>query len=180
MARVLDLEGFTVDDLASTPDDGHRYELLDGLLLVTPAPGVAHQTAVGALLVLLHAAMPEGHLVLPAPFALRINEHTEVQPDLIVAPRKAFGEQHLDQVPDLVVEVLSPTTRRVDLGAKMETYAEFGIPHYWVVDPREPMRVSEYRLYSAVTRYRLVQDADKVFTTDVPFPVSFDVRTLLD
>jgi Uma2 family endonuclease len=178
VGRVLDPEGFTVDALDQFPDDGYRYELLDGMVLMTPAPGFAHQTAVVRLLVLLHEAKSTDYHVLAAPFAMRMGPHTEVQPDLVVAPRAAFGEQRLERAPDLVVEVLSPSTRRIDLGAKLEAYAEFGIPCYWVVDPREPAWVSEYRLDGVANRYRLIQRTDKVFTTDLPFHVSFHAGDL--
>ena len=74
---------FTVADLEEMPDDGRRYELIDGELLVSPAPSWAHQEAVMALSILLRQARPAGLRVLPAPFAVRPDRLNEVQPDVL-------------------------------------------------------------------------------------------------
>ncbi len=78
---------FTVHDLETMPDDGRRYEIIDGMLLVTPAPGWSHQEMSGALYVVLHAACPSPLRVLLAPFAVRTAPTSEVQPDVLVARR---------------------------------------------------------------------------------------------
>ena len=82
-------------DLAHLPDDGHRYELIDGSLIVSPAPRHGHQTVVGNLYVLLRAACPPELQVILAPFAVALADDTEVQPDLLVAPRAQFTEREL-------------------------------------------------------------------------------------
>lgn len=125
-------------DLETMPDDGHRYELIDGVLLVGPAPRLRHQTAVGNLHLLLRAACPEHLRVILAPFAVALADDTEVQPDLLVAPAAQFTDRELPGPPLLAVEVLSPSTRRIDLLLKRDRLQAAGVPSYWLVDPDEP------------------------------------------
>lgn len=128
----------TVEDLRGMPDDGHRYELVDGVLLVTPAPGTAHQICVAMLVAALVSAAPSEHLVLPAPYDWVVDPRTSFQPDLLVARRTDVGEDRLERPPLLVVEVHSPSTRLTDLTLKRAAYEAAGVPAYWLVDPTEP------------------------------------------
>lgn len=125
-------------DLQDTPDDGRRYELIDGTLIVSPAPRVSHQRVVRNLLLLLHAGCPDGWEVLPAPTAVELADDTELQPDLIVAPRDQFTDKELLGPPLLAVEVLSPSTRRFDLLLKRDRLQSAGCPSYWLLDPDAP------------------------------------------
>jgi Uma2 family endonuclease len=126
-------------DLDRLPqDDGHRYELVDGVLLVSPGPVLAHQDAVGQVYLLLRAACPAHLKVVLAPFAVALSDDTEVQPDLLVAPRAKFTRTELPGPPLLAVEVLSPSTRRVDLLLKRDRLQSAGVPSYWLVDTDEP------------------------------------------
>lgn len=126
------------DDLDQLPDDGHRYELLDGALVVTPAPRPLHQFVVARLSRVLGGAAPPGVEVLTSPLDIVLADDTVVQPDVLVAHRTAFTERDLPQAPLLAVEVLSPSTRQVDLLLKRERYRSAGCPAYWVVDPDVP------------------------------------------
>jgi Uma2 family endonuclease len=128
----------TYDDLQAMPDDGHRYELVDGALIVTPAPVARHQRAVVRLIVLLTAAAGDELDVLPAPFDYKVSDVTVLQPDVVVARRSDVGDANLQRTPLLVVEVLSPSTRRIDLGTKRLAFEAAGVPSYWLVDPDEP------------------------------------------
>lgn len=105
---TLPRSGLTRDDLAALvpeePDDGHRYELIDGTLIVTPAPSWRHQAVSVQLVVRLHAECPSELCVLHAPFAVGLGIDTEVQPDLLVAPRDAFTDKDLPGAPLLAVE----------------------------------------------------------------------------
>lgn len=143
--RLAAAEPLTVAALAQLPDDGRRYELVDGTLLVTPAPGARHQSCVVNLAVLLHGALPADLKVLVAPYDWQIHETTLVQPDLLVARRADFGERGLTSAPLLVVEVLSPSTRRFDLGPKRDLFEEQGVRTYWVVDPDAPSVTVHHR-----------------------------------
>ena len=126
---------FTVSDLEEMPDDGRRYELIDGALLVSPAPGWAHQQATGALYVALYQACPASMRALIAPFGVRSDKYNEVQPDVLVARYGDLTEQGLPRAPLLAVEVISPASRLRDGSLKKAVYARLGTPSYWLVDP---------------------------------------------
>ncbi len=120
------------------PDDGHRYELIDGTLVVTPAPCVPHQLVVGRLYLLLTEACPEDLQVLLLPVDVALDEHTVLQPDVLVARKTDLTKRDLPAAPVLAVEVLSASTRRVDLTLKRSRLEAAGCASYWVVDPDKP------------------------------------------
>lgn len=133
-------------DLDALPEDGHRYELLDGALVVTPAPGSAHQVAAFEVAKRLDAATTGTDLlVLVAPLEVALSDSVVLQPDVVVAHRGDLDERGVNGVPVLVVEVLSPSTRRLDLGSKRAAYEAAGVGAYWVVDPAVP-NLSAWRL----------------------------------
>jgi len=126
-------------DLDAMPDDGHRYELVDGVLVVSPAPSPLHQRAVGRLFRLLDDACPDHCEVVVAPLDVVLADDTVMQPDILVARRADFTPRDLPAPPLLAVEVLSPSTRRFDLMLKRSRFEAAGAGSYWVVDPGEPM-----------------------------------------
>lgn len=167
-------------DLETLPEDGHRYELIDGSLLVSPTPRVAHQIMALSTYRLLYAAAPAGLLVLAAPAAVALADDTEVQPDVLVAPRGQFTEKELDGPPLLAVEVLSPSTRRVDLLLKRDRYQAAGIPSYWLLDPTEPsITVLELDETGQYVEQHRVTGADHV-TVSAPFALTISPAALLD
>ncbi|QUQ72190.1 Uma2 family endonuclease [Kutzneria sp. CA-103260] len=125
-------------DLEAMPDDGHRYELVDGTLVMSPSPRPLHQRIVARLLIALTMNCPEHLEVLPAPVDVVLSDNTVFIPDVVVGRREDFTPTHLAGVPELVVEVLSPSTRLVDLKLKRAKYQEAGCPNYWLVDPGLP------------------------------------------
>jgi Uma2 family endonuclease len=129
-------------DLDRLPDDGRRYELIDGVLLVSPAPAIRHQIVAGNLSDLLRRACPPDRLALFAPVDVVLGTDTVLQPDLVVAAKEDFGEQDLPVAPLLAVEVLSPSTRRIDVMLKFSRYESAGCPAYWVVDPDTPSLIA--------------------------------------
>jgi Uma2 family endonuclease len=128
----------TRDDLERMPDDGHRYELVEGTLVVTPAPGLPHQTVAFELAKLLDRHCPPHVRVVMAPFDVVLTSNTVVQPDVLVAERSALTQRDLPGPPLLAVEVITPSTRMIDLHVKRAVYEEAGCPSYWVVDPLAP------------------------------------------
>ena len=169
----------TRDDLQHLPDDGHRYELIDGSLIVSPAPRHAHQVILGNLHLLLRVACtPELQVVL-APFAVALADDTEVQPDLLVAPRSQFTERDLPGPPLLAVEILSPSTRRVDLLLKRDRYEAAGIPSYWLVDPDGPS-ITVLELDAGQYVERAVAAGVRQLSVVRPFPVDMVPARLLD
>jgi Uma2 family endonuclease len=94
----------TVADLDRTPDDGRRYELVDGVLIVSPAPAIPHQMVLLDLAIQLRSACPDGIEVLPGP-GLRMSDITELIPDLVVVRRGDPAGIRLTEPPALAVEI---------------------------------------------------------------------------
>ena len=164
----------TVEDVWDIPEDGHRYELIEGVLIVTPAPGAAHQTCVLEVAVLLRAARGPEHLVLLAPFDWVAGSQTLLQPDVLVARRvdvAATGDKRLERPPLLVVEVASPSTRMGDLGTKRLAFEAAGVPTYWLVDPDEPS-LTVLRLRDGVYVEEARVTGDQEYVTSEPFDVT--------
>src|SRR3989442_14716192 len=132
--------GLTYEDYCALPDDGLRYEIVDGMLFAEPSPRRAHQKAVGNLFAILHAWVRAHDLgeVYVAPFDVILDPRTTVEPDLVfvVKDRLAIvAERGVEAAPDLLVEVLSPRTAPRDRVRKLNAYARHGVRHYWLVDP---------------------------------------------
>jgi Uma2 family endonuclease len=172
---------FTVDDLEGFPDDGNRYELIDGMLYVSPAPVPRHQVVLTELLVGLHAVCPSELLVLVAPLDVQPDEVTSLQPDVLVARLADFGVKNLPTAPLLAVEVLSPSTRLYDLNTKRFAYEKVGVASYWIVDPTERGTLTVFEL-DGEGRYEQVAhvEGDEAFTAARPFPVTVVPARLLD
>lgn len=137
MSTVLAHRRLSYDELCALPDDGNQYELLDGEPIVSPAPFVPHQRLVGRLHIALSAAAGDEAEVLLAPCDVIFDQYNVLQPDLLVVRKEHAGvvQDHVRGVPDLIVEVLSsPARARLDRKRKMEIYARFGVPEYWIVD----------------------------------------------
>lgn len=146
-------------DYEATPDDGNRYEILRGDLYVTPAPTPYHQRASKRLQRQLESYFEERSLgeVFNAPIGLILTERDIAQPDLlVVADAGQISRRGIEGPPLLVVEVLSPSTRKRDQGVKAERYAELGVQHFWIVDP-DHKRLECHRL--AGRRYQLRAEA---------------------
>ena len=168
----------TRSDLEAMPDDGHRYELIDGVLIVSPGPRFGHQRVSGQLHLLLQAACPSELCVLYAPFAVAISDDTELQPDLLVAPLSQFTDTELDGAPLLAVEILSPSTRRVDLLLKRDRLEAAGCPSYWLVDPDVPS-VTVLELEGGRYVDRGTASGDETLTVSAPFPLTLIPASLL-
>jgi Uma2 family endonuclease len=125
---------FTVAELDRMPDDGHRYELLDGVLVVSPRPTTVHQYVAMRLASQLDRVCPEDLCVVPEP-AVQLDAQTEFDPDLVVVPLGEVGDAKFTAPPLLVVEIRSPSTALFDLDRKKAAYERFGVPAYWIVDP---------------------------------------------
>lgn len=123
------------------PDDGNRYEVIRGVLYVTPVPVLLHQYVQSQIFFILSQSVDDG-MVLCAPMDVRLPRRLgdPIQPDLVFLrtgnqPRWE-SDSSFDGSPDLVVEILSPSTARRDRKIKHSVYREAGIPEYWIVDPR--------------------------------------------
>lgn len=172
---------FTVNDLEVMPDDGRRYELIDGMLIVTPAPGWNHQQGSGALFVQLWNACTLEFRVLSAPFGVRTSLRNELQPDILVARYVDLTPKNLPVAPVLAVEVLSASTALNDLNNKKAAYERMGTTSYWVLDAELPGRLTVFELDQR-GRYTEVASVcgDEKYTTDQPFPITIVPARLLD
>ncbi len=130
--------GLTYEDLEAFPEDNLRRELIDGELIVTAAPATRHQRVVAKLVLRLGTyCEANGGEVLPAPYDVYFSDTNVVEPDVIyVRPenRGRFEKKFIRSAPDLVIEVSSPSTRRLELVRKRELYERFDVPEYWFVD----------------------------------------------
>lgn len=169
----------TADDLATVPDDGHRYEIVDGTLIVTPAPSWRHQRVVARLLRTLMDGAVDGLEALAAPFDVRLADDTVLQPDVLVCRMADLTQRNLPVPPLLAVEVLSPSTRLIDLNLKRARYEAAGCPAYWVVDPDAPS-ITAWELRDGAYVEVAAVAGDDAFAADLPFPVALTPRNLVD
>ena len=167
-------------DLQQWPDDGRRYELYDGEVCELTSPILFHQVIVSNIKRLLDAyAALHGGLSFFSPLDIVFSEYDVVQPDVVffTAARRHLVDFYAPnrQPPDLVVEVLSPSTRRNDRGRKMAMFARFGVLEYWIADP--PSACLEiYQLHDAAYHFAGKTCGDEVVQSPLlagfTFPVS--------
>ena len=130
----------TYEEFRELPDDGKRYELIHGEVHLTPSPTTRHQFVLQNLSLSLGPFVRSNRLgeVAVAPLDVRLSPDTAVQPDLIFvsnARAKIILEDFIDGAPDLVVEILSPSTAAHDRATKLALYAKAGVPEVWLLDP---------------------------------------------
>ncbi len=170
---------FTVAELDRMPDDGRRYELLDGALVVSPRPTTVHQLAAARLVITLGNACPDGLCVLAEP-AVQLTADTEFDPDVVVVRQQDVGGPKLLRPPLLAIEIRSPSTALIDLNHKMAAYQRFGVQSYWIInpDPGLPsldayeLRDGRYARTASVTGCR-------AFRAERPFPAEIVPARLL-
>lgn len=130
----------TYEDYLELPNDGRRYEIIQGDLYVSPSPTSRHQVVLTRLLRAL-ADFADSRLwgiVLPAPMDVLFSPTNVNQPDILGVARERMAiikDNYVEGAPDLVVEIVSESTRRTDKIVKLKLYSEFGVREYWVVDP---------------------------------------------
>jgi Uma2 family endonuclease len=174
------LRPLTIEDLAEFPDDGMRREIVTGELVVTPAPTPVHQIISGRLITLLTSFVEKNQLgfVFPAPVDVRLSPHDIVEPDIVYVSneRKRFVlAKYIDGPPDIVIEVLSPATRRMDLVRKRALYARSGIAEYWIIDP-ERRTLEMHRLENGM--YQVIASEQGVYRSVVISGLSVDSAAL--
>jgi len=160
MLSVHQEKVWTYADYSELPEDGKRYEVIDGVLYMSPSPRSIHQALSKHLQFLLFGLEQAGHgWVFDAPMDVIMPGATPVQPDLVfvgVAQRHILTPKNIQGVPDLLVEILSPGGGRYDRITKLNKYAGCGVPHYWILDPEartlEILRFENggYRLLAAL------------------------------
>jgi Uma2 family endonuclease len=137
---VYAIPKLTYEEFRQLPDDGKRYELIQGKVHLSPAPSIRHQCVLGNLHQTLGPFVVRNRLgeVFVAPVDVRLSEDTALQPDLIFVSKERVEiveENFIDGPPDLVVEILSPSTAAHDRATKLNLYAVAGVPWLWLIDP---------------------------------------------
>lgn len=169
---------WTIDDLADLPDDGRRYEIVDGQLVVSPPPTFRHDEFADALCERLRAALPAGWKARTTP-VLQLGSDCRV-PDVGVYRQVPVARGQLGLSAEhwvLAVEVVSPTSRKTDRFFKPAEYADAGIPAYWRVELEPEPLLVVHRL--AGDRYDVVQEVTGCGVVDVPVRVELDLPALL-
>ena len=159
MATQPRFRRWTYEDFARLPQDGGRHEIITGDLFVTPAPMPSHQELVARLVELMRPFARKHELgrILPGPIDVLFAEGDYLEPDLVFVRAERthiISKRGVEAAPDLVIEIVSPTTGMRDRGIKRERYAHFGVPEYWVVDPAAEQ----------IEVYRAAGEAPEVFS----------------
>ena len=140
MPQPVHTTKFTYEDYLLFPEDGRRHELIAGDHYVTPSPRTKHQKVSGSLLVSLgtHLQKSKGGQVLAAPMDVVLSDLDVVQPDLLFisqARSSILTEKNIQGAPDLLVEILSDSTRKTDEIIKRKLYEQHRVSEYWIIDP---------------------------------------------
>jgi len=180
---VIREQPVTYDDYAAMPDDGKRYEIIDGVLeLMYPGPMAVHQAISSELEFILKQSCRSDYAIFYAPFDVILSKVNVVQPDILMIHRSRIDivKPHgVEGAPDLVVEILSPSSRKRDKVVKAGVYAKHQVPEYWLVDP-ETRTLEQYRLDGE--RYQLAEiyEADDRVSSDKLPCVSFVLGEAFD
>lgn len=163
----------SIAEWEALPDDGNRYELIDGTVYVNASPNYSHQAVVAPLLRVLAPAVPDGWLVLPGPLDFQSGNDSVLVPDVVVASRDERHGTRLYVPPLLVVEVASPSTRRYDRVTKLAAYDTAGVGAYWIVEPDvdDPALLVFERDNGALVQRAHVR-GDEAFVATSPFAVT--------
>lgn len=158
-SEIVDKKKWTYQDYVKLDDDSVRYEIIEGELIMVPAPDLGHQDLSRDLEFFLwtHIKKYELGKIYDAPLDVVLDEENVVQPDLVfvsASNQKILKSHGIEGSPDLVVEILSPSSLYRDRHQKKALYQKFKIPEYWIVDPANQsievfhLENEEYRLYS--------------------------------
>ncbi|BCY14519.1 Uma2 family endonuclease [Actinoplanes sp. L3-i22] len=172
-----DKDDWTVDDLASLPPD-LRYELIDGRL-VLPSPTGIHQILGQKLAAILEQNCPKEFLPV-TDYSMKVDSGNEPRPDVVVVRKSVLARTPAPiEKAILVVEIVSPSSHFRDTWGKIRIFAAAGVETYLIVDPisfADGIELSEFRL--GETGYDLVTSTNKIFETEVPYPIKIDVAAL--
>jgi Uma2 family endonuclease len=172
---------WTYEDYKKLPDDGRRYEIIEGVLYVTAAPDFNHQYTVGEIFAALRTYVRQRQLgiVISAPFEVHLPDIGQpVQPDVLFVPAERTprpGAEGFTGAPDLIIEVLSQSTARTDRLVKFGAYERAGVREYWLVDPRthsvEVYSLSEEGTYEMAGQYTPGETVMSAVLSDLALPV---------
>jgi Uma2 family endonuclease len=163
------LKVYTYEDYLTLPDDGKRYEIIDGELYMAPAPTTDHQSTVGNFFGTIWYFLQHNPIgkVFPAPTDVIFSEIDILQPDIVFISKAKLDlltRENIQGAPDLVIEVLSPGTEHVDRTDKLKTYAKFGVQEYWMASA-EKETVEVWRRKGTKLVFHTLLDKTRMLTT---------------
>jgi Uma2 family endonuclease len=176
----------TYEDYLLFPDDGKRHEVIDGDHYVTPAPKTKHQKVSFNLTVAMGSFVKQRGLglVLAAPSDVILSDENVVQPDLLfvsTARASIVTEDNIHGAPDLVVEIISETTRKKDEVTKRKLYERFGVQEYWVVDPElETVKIFRRAQQGYSRAVELSKEANDILTTELLAGLNLALTEIFD
>ncbi|MFD2761164.1 Uma2 family endonuclease [Lentibacillus juripiscarius] len=177
---VINEPGWTVDDYYQLPEDGNQYEIVNGILDLKPSPTTTHQRISHRLERTLTDPCENDYIILHSPIDVILSNTETRQPDILMIhrSREHIIEEHaIVGPPDLVIEILSPNSASRDRMMKKQSYAQFNIPEYWIVDYKNEA-IEQYVLDSESRQYKLMEvfEADDTVTSERLPCVSFIVK----
>ncbi|WP_170006174.1 Uma2 family endonuclease [Bacillus fonticola] len=177
---IIKESGWTIEDYYKLPEDGNHYEIVSGHLELRPSPTTTHQRISHRIERILTDSCESEYIILDAPVDVILSETDTRQPDILMIhrSREEIIEEHaVVGPPDLVVEILSPSTAKRDRTMKRDSYAQFGVMEYWIVDHLN-QTIEQYVLTETGKPYELanVFDRDDIVTSQHLTCVSFAVK----
>ena len=163
----------TYEDYVLFPDDGKRHEIIEGDHYVTPAPRTKHQRVSANLAtpMVFFAKTRRLGLVLTAPSDVILSDENIVQPDLLfvsTARAAIVTEDNIQGAPDLIVELISASSRKMDEVTKRKLYERYGVQEYWIVDPElETVKIFKLEQQAYGRAVELSKEANDLLTTDL-------------
>lgn len=180
--NILKETGLTYGDYASI-DDGNRYELAGGQLeMMSPAPSVNHQLVSFELQKNITRGCESEYIILPAPIDVILSSVEVRQPDVVLVHRERIDiikRRGIEGAPDLVVEILSPSSLKRDKIDKLNTYAHYKIPEYWIVEPQSGI-LEEYMLRDNQYELFNIFQGDETVTSPTIACVSFTMKGIME
>ncbi len=171
----------TYDIYAAMPDDGQRYEIVEGAMeMMSPSPSTAHQEISGELEYLLKQSCKSDYLIYDAPLDVILSQTNVLQPDILMIHRSRLHivtARGIEGPPDLVVEVISPGSRKRDKVDKMKIYARYHVPEYWIADS-DTRTLEQYQLVGELYELNNLFEGDDRVTSDKLPCVSFVISDI--
>jgi Uma2 family endonuclease len=149
--------GWTLEDYYQLPEDGNQYEIVAGKLELKPSPTTTHQRISHSLERTMTDSCEIDYIIMDAPIDVILSDNETRQPDILMIHRsreEIIEERGVVGPPDLVVEIISPTSAKRDRTMKKETYARYGVSEYWIVDPAN-LTIEQYVLAQQGQPYEL-------------------------
>lgn len=175
---------YAYQDYLKLPADGNRYEVIEGELIMTPAPYTIHQRVSRKIVYELISFVEKEKIgeLYYAPIDVLLSNINVVQPDILFISNQNFHiitEKNIKGTPDLIIEIISPSTGYYDLIAKQELYEKFGVKEYWLVDPKK----QRFEIYENMgQKFELNQRIERegIITSQVLKGLQINVKKIFD